>query len=323
MIKGIREALADFLSILRKDGEKTNKKITDGITTNTKETTKAINTQGNGVLKQLNSIEQAIKEQEVAESVSIKNPEAITGDLKAGLQGIIETLKQEVKKFDKTVVVKNDLGQLASAFKGSREKKDLLKGLDRIEKAVMGQEMTDYTMILSDIATTLENKDAVDVLKKILEKDYNVVFPEVMDVNLDPNLIEDSRVKTILPDDQVDKMSQAFVNGSNSSGVIEAINNISDLQQANDLEGLGNVAVGVTEVEIAITGTPESIRIRANTANTGIIYIGKTGVKSDGTNDFVRLESGDEIVIGYDDTTNALYAISDSASQNINIGVLL
>lgn len=92
---------------------------------------------------------------------------------------------------------------------------------------------------------------------------------------------------------------------------------------STDLDGLGDVAVGVTQVAIAITGTPKSIRIRADTDNTGIIYIGKTGVLSDGTNDFVRLEAGDEVTIDYNDTTNGLYAISDTAAQKINIGALL
>ena len=105
--------------------------------------------------------------------------------------------------------------------------------------------------------------------------------------------------------------------------IIVAINNVSGLQRSTDLEGLGDVAIGVAEVEIVITGTPEYIRIRANTDNTGIIYIGKTGVLSDGSNDFVRLESGDELTMSYDDTINALYAISDVAAQNINVGILL
>ena len=90
-----------------------------------------------------------------------------------------------------------------------------------------------------------------------------------------------------------------------------------------NLEGVGNLTVGTTEVEIVITGTPKNIRMRADTTNTGDIYIGKTGVLSNGTNDFVRLESGDELTMSYDDTTNALYAISDTASQVINIGALL
>lgn len=94
--------------------------------------------------------------------------------------------------------------------------------------------------------------------------------------------------------------------------------------ETTNLEGLGDVAIGVTQVAIAITGTPtQSIRIQADNTNTGIIFIGKTGVLSNKTNDFVRLESGDEVVMGYNDATNALYAISDTAAQTINVGVLL
>ena len=54
-----------------------------------------------------------------------------------------------------------------------------------------------------------------------------------------------------------------------------------------DIEGRGDIEVGVTQVEIAITGVTKSIRIQADTSNAGIIYIGKIGVLSDGTNDFV------------------------------------
>ena len=105
--------------------------------------------------------------------------------------------------------------------------------------------------------------------------------------------------------------------------LITAVNNVSGLQRSTNLQGLGNITIGIAQVEIAITGTPESIRIRANTDNTGTIYIGKTGVLADGSNDFVRLESGDELTMSYDDTTNALYAISDTAAQSINVGALL
>ena len=94
--------------------------------------------------------------------------------------------------------------------------------------------------------------------------------------------------------------------------------------ETTNVEGLGDITIGATEVEIAITGTPtQTIRIQADNANTGIIFLGKTGVLSNKTNDFVRLESGDEAIIEYDDVTNALYAISDTAAQTINVGVLL
>ena len=90
-----------------------------------------------------------------------------------------------------------------------------------------------------------------------------------------------------------------------------------------DLEGKGDITVGTSSVEIVIAGTPREVRIRADVDNTGIIFIGKTGVLSDKTNDYVRLEAGDELIIGYNDTNNGLFAISDTATQTVNVGALL
>ena len=91
-----------------------------------------------------------------------------------------------------------------------------------------------------------------------------------------------------------------------------------------NLEGLGDITVGsAAEVEIAFTGVTDTIRLKADSTNTGVIFIGKTGVLSDGSNDFVRLSAGDEITFDYNDSVNALYAISDTASQKINAGALI
>ncbi len=164
-------------------------------------------------------IEKAIKEQEVAETVSISNPEAITGDLKAGLEGIIDALKTELKNFDKNIVVKNDFSNFTSLFKSSQDKKSIIQALNKIENKIKQPELTDYTLILSDIANALENKDAINILKGILAKDFNIQFPDVMPVDLDPNLVENDRVKTVLPDDQVKLMSA--VASSNSAPIVE------------------------------------------------------------------------------------------------------
>ena len=90
-----------------------------------------------------------------------------------------------------------------------------------------------------------------------------------------------------------------------------------------DLEGLGDITVGTSAVEIVISGTTREVRIQADNDNTGIIFIGKTGVLSNKTNDYVRLESGDEHTFPYNDVTNGLFAISDTAAQKINAGTLL
>lgn len=93
----------------------------------------------------------------------------------------------------------------------------------------------------------------------------------------------------------------------------------SDIGQAGtseDVEG-GAVTVGTSEVEITFTGTTDSILIQADQSNTDYIYIGKTGVLTDGTGVIAKLDAGDSLELSYDDSTNALYAISGTAGQTI------
>lgn len=90
-----------------------------------------------------------------------------------------------------------------------------------------------------------------------------------------------------------------------------------------DLIGMGDLTVGLAEVEVTFTGATFWVRIQADPTNTGIIFLGITGVLADGSNDLVRLWPGDEIIFQYDDATNALYAISDTAAQKLNRGALL
>lgn len=92
---------------------------------------------------------------------------------------------------------------------------------------------------------------------------------------------------------------------------------------ATDFEGFGDIEIGLTEVHINIQHVTIEIRIRADEDNVGIIFIGKKGVLSNKTNDYVRLSAGDEHAMPYNNAGNPLYAISDIAGQFINVGVLL
>ena len=58
-------------------------------------------------------------------------------------------------------------------------------------------------------------------------------------------------------------------------------------------------------------------------ANTGQLYIGKSNVTSAGANAIAVLLPGQSITLDYDDATNAIYAVSDTASQSIISGSLL
>lgn len=85
---------------------------------------------------------------------------------------------------------------------------------------------------------------------------------------------------------------------------------------ADDFEG-APVTVGTTAVELTFTGTPTSIFIQSDHDNTGKIWVGKSTVTNAGANAMARLGIGESLSIDYDDTDNAIYAISDTAAQKV------
>ena len=105
--------------------------------------------------------------------------------------------------------------------------------------------------------------------------------------------------------------------------IITAINNISGLQRSTNMFGVGRTAVGTTAVEVAITGTPEAIIVQADRLNSGVLYVGKSDVTNAGANAICQLEAGDAVEIAYDDTTNAVYVVSDTADQYFIAGALI
>ena len=90
-----------------------------------------------------------------------------------------------------------------------------------------------------------------------------------------------------------------------------------------DIEGKGPISVGTTAVELDFTGTTESIIITASITNTGLIYVGKSNVLTDGSNAISFLDIGESIVIDYNDSTNSIYVVADTASQTVFAGAAL
>ncbi len=90
-----------------------------------------------------------------------------------------------------------------------------------------------------------------------------------------------------------------------------------------DMEGGGKIAVGTTAVEATFTGIPTSIIITADVFNTGLLYIGKSNVASNGNNALTFLEAGESVTIEYDDSSNAVYVVASIANQNFIKGALL
>ena len=51
--------------------------------------------------------------------------------------------------------------------------------------------------------------------------------------------------------------------------------------------------------------------------NTGIIWWGPSNVDNTGANAFGRLSQDSSVTIEFDDTTTAIYVVSDTASQTV------
>lgn len=90
-----------------------------------------------------------------------------------------------------------------------------------------------------------------------------------------------------------------------------------------DVEGKGFITVGTTPVELTFTGVTESIIISAAIANTGIIYIGKSNVTSDGSNAIAFLDVAESLTLDYTDTNNPLYVVASIADQSVMVGAAL
>jgi len=90
-----------------------------------------------------------------------------------------------------------------------------------------------------------------------------------------------------------------------------------------NLEGGGSIVVGTSAVEITFTGETASVILSASQSNTWIIYIGKSNVTNTGANALTFLMPGESLSLDYNDVTNALYAVSDTAAQSLFKGTLL
>ena len=91
---------------------------------------------------------------------------------------------------------------------------------------------------------------------------------------------------------------------------------ISSVRAATDFEG-APVSVGTTAVEMTITGTSRSILIQSDPDNTGKVWVGKSNVTSAGANAMIQLAAGDSISMDLNDASAAVYAVSDTAAQNV------
>ena len=255
-----------------------------------------------GVKKSVDLIElPEFNAQEFAESIEKIDLSAIDESNKH-LLNLVEGLKTQSELLKKLQDKKQDDTEVKKTNKLLGDVIEAVHSIELETNDVDVSELPKITKTLLALQKDLKSKTNADIVKQlseIVEKldSLKVVFPKTFK-------LDEMQLRALKPKGGTSNIFGGPV-------------------LTKDLEGVGDVTVGTSQVEIAITGRPTSIRIQADVSNTNTIYIGKTGVLSDGTNDFVRLAAGDEVIIDYNDITNALYAISDAAAQTINVGALL
>jgi hypothetical protein len=213
--------------------------------------------------------------------------------------------------------------------------------LDNLLQAVKANKSEKLSSILTELKEEIEELENFDFdkFKKITDKQTSDLIKATYKVDIDKhkNPKEALAVKFYdkdgdqinylggggggYPDVRLKNVNQEAINPATEETLQSVVDNTST---PDDLIGGGKIAVGsVSAVEVTFMGTTTSIIITADKDNAGLLFIGKSNVTNDGANSMTYLEAGDSITIDYDDATNAVYVISDTASQYFWKGSLL
>lgn len=108
--------------------------------------------------------------------------------------------------------------------------------------------------------------------------------------------------------------AQGVQTSANSRPVVVA----SDQQVGKSSFVAGQQSVGVSIVQLSPNPLYYSVTVKASNSNTGIVYVGTTGVT---TATGFELGAGESVSLPVDNTAR-IYLISDTASQNVSyVGV--
>jgi len=137
----------------------------------------------------------------------------------------------------------------------------------------------------------------------------------------DPADLNNKRLNEFQWDAEAHRQFLVDSTGTNISGT-NPLPVVGTSKTHDDLEGSGYLAVGTTAVELTFTGTTEAIIITAKNTNTGLIFVGKSTVTNLGVNSITFLAAGESLTIDYEDSTNALFVVSDTAAQSVMVGAV-
>lgn len=222
-------------------------------------------------------IVEAIQSKENAEVVSVSNLDEISDpivsklrdvqtaieskeeiDLTPRLEELGQVITEAIKNLDTQVVVKNDLSQLATLFKSSRDTKAVTSLLKQVrDKIPYVSERIDYTLLFEEVITNLERLKNIDLtgIEESLSKP----------VNLPSGLIDEDRIKVVLSDDQVKKLK-----GNGGGGYVS----LSDVKLDDKNGNLINPATSEKQDDIitAINGISGGTTYNYVQSETGATY---------------------------------------------------
>jgi len=208
----LRAIAGDVVEILTKDNQKIVNKLEEIDVKKTKrhkESEEAEKTQQEAVLRQIKGVESAIKERETVKSVAISNPEAISSDIKEVLLNILQYVKAEYEKEEKDIELSNDFSSLEKCIMDSSSKGETAEVMSAMMSKLEDLRAQDTTEMFASVVEAINNKQSPElygVLCDIRDKQEQANIPSIMNVDLDPNLIEDNRIRVVLRDDQVSRI---------------------------------------------------------------------------------------------------------------------
>jgi hypothetical protein len=131
---------------------------------------------------------------------------------------------------------------------------------------------------------------------------------------------DDNFVTTLLAVSDVDSETPIPLEADPSTKRLKTNSTVSgpvNTTYATDFNG-GPVTVGTSPVELIFSGSTQSIFIQSDHDNTSAnIWVGKSNIDNTGANAMARLGQGEGLTIDLDDSSAAVYVVSDIAAQKI------
>lgn len=302
------------------------------------------------IVSAVSDVEDAVKNLEFPRELRVLNLDEVKLDL-----------GEVVSKLEELILKKQDINVKQGDV--NVDLKPLQKELEKIRGAIPTlekDEVIDYTMTFDHMCSLMEqmmDKPGYQIeLLQILQKLENIKFPDFK-FNKDGELIVEQGKQRIFFDHRNQRVDGTYINPlTEETGVLikEAVENIKidadtinlntdqleakldtlngkvateetlqKISPSSDMTGGGKISIGTSAVEVGFTGTTKSIVITADKDNTGVLYVGKSDILSDGSNAVTFLRASDSLTIDYDDSTNAIYVVASVASQYFWKGALL